>query len=53
MFVWCSRLADQIGKLKFKRANAIAAADIIDGVYCKYGSASSNDNSHKYWKWKI
>lgn len=48
IFVWCSRLAVQMGKLKLRRANAIAAADIIDGVYCKYGSASNNDNSLKY-----
>lgn len=42
-----------MGKLKLRRASATAAADIIDGVYCKYGSASNNDNSLKYCNEKI
>lgn len=37
-----------MGKSKLKRANAIAAAEIIDGGYCRYGSASNSDSSHKY-----
>lgn len=43
-----SSRADQIGRSKLRRANAIAAAEIIDGVNCKNGSASNKDNSHKY-----
>lgn len=43
-----SSRADQIGSPKLRRAKAIAAAEIIDGVYCRYGSASNNDSSHKY-----
>lgn len=39
-----------MSKSQFKRANAMAAADIIDGGYCKYGSASKSDNSEKYCK---
>lgn len=51
--VWRSSCADQMGMLKFRRARAMAAADIIDGVYCKYGSASRSDNSQKYWNSKM
>lgn len=39
-----------MGNSKLRRAKAIDAAEIIDGVNCKYGSASSSDNSQKYCK---
>lgn len=45
-----SNCSVQISRPQFKRANATAAAEIIDGGYCKYGSASKSDNSEKYCK---